>query len=70
MSAKTKRLIAVARAAHTRSMTMPELCKAVGVSRATAYRLVAELYETMSVYILTDDVVEIADYGILDRDRM
>lgn len=63
-------MIAIARAAHTRSMTMPELCRAVGVSRATAYRLVAELYETMSVYVLTEDIVQIADYGILDKSKL
>ena len=70
MSDKTERMLAVARAAHTRRMTMPELCRTVGISRATAYRLVSELHETMGVFILTTDVVEIVDYGILNRDMM
>lgn len=69
-SASIAKLIAIARAAHQRRYTVNELCAVVGVSRATAYRLIGELQTQFAMVILTDEGVEIVDYGPINPDRL
>lgn len=69
-SASLAKLIAIARAAHQRRYTANELCAVVGVSRATAYRMIGELQTQFAMVILADEGVEIVDYGLLNRDRL
>lgn len=69
-SASIAKLIAIARAAHRQRYTVTELCAVVGVSRATAYRLIAELQTQFAMVILTDEGVEIVDYGLFDREKL
>lgn len=69
-SASIAKLIAIARAAHQRRYTVNELCAVVGVSRATAYRLIGELQTQFAMVILTDERVEIVDYGLFDREKL
>lgn len=70
MSGKLHKSIALIRAANAYRLPVDAFCRTLGVSRATFYRLVAELRDAFGVIVATDGDVRVLDVGVFNAAKV